>query len=452
MKAEEKDIDDSVEMLLQSELFAPELITADLQITQNTTWLGYPKNVDVNGKECASYTVSNLILLARRRNSHIPKEVKEAIRRKKKLLKEKTSSNTDDKSSSHLEVSENELTDSLNDLDIDKSKEQNQSRHLAMPSIRKKSRSPGPFAGKKEKLSKYVKRYDYPNWMPPSISMEQYFHLLKPSMDISTHVGKNPSLQISEDRKDEDDNENTEVNFFTNPVMESPMTTPRGGSLLSRVFQKKKKGHKHKSSSQLAHRPRKKSSNASLHSHDNEDSTSNNNNNNNEDDENDNDNDNDNEHSEVSSERDWENSTSRTENDDVAAVFDEKSIYQQSTFVINQAPIRKTMKTFKLMLATSNDFGLTVDEMLTILEAAAPASFVFFFSFCKLVRKLKEFLEIKMPSGFPVQLELPLYHVLKATVTFQNFKEMEIDEDIFAIPQDYLLVEKDNVNDFQDDN
>ncbi|ETO19931.1 ankyrin repeat domain 13C [Reticulomyxa filosa] len=124
--------------------------------------------------------------------------------------------------------------------------------------------------------------------------------------------------------------------------------------------------------------------------------------------------------------------------------FDQKSIYQQSTFAINRAPVKKTMKTFKLMLAISDKFGLTVEEMITILDAAAPTS--------KLARKLKEFLEIKMPPGFPVQLELPLYHVLKATVTFQNFKEMEVGDDIFAIPEDYLLVDKENVGTFEDDN
>ena len=53
-----------------------------------------------------------------------------------------------------------------------------------------------------------------------------------------------------------------------------------------------------------------------------------------------------------------------------------------------------------------------------------------------------------MPKGFPIQLELPLFHVLKAVVTFQNFKHINPDNKIFAIPDDYLLVEKkkNNIN------
>eukprot|EP00486_Rosalina_sp_Unknown_P014030 CAMPEP_0201583762 /NCGR_PEP_ID=MMETSP0190_2-20130828/102056_1 /ASSEMBLY_ACC=CAM_ASM_000263 /TAXON_ID=37353 /ORGANISM="Rosalina sp." /LENGTH=90 /DNA_ID=CAMNT_0048026259 /DNA_START=471 /DNA_END=743 /DNA_ORIENTATION=+ len=87
----------------------------------------------------------------------------------------------------------------------------------------------------------------------------------------------------------------------------------------------------------------------------------------------------------------------------------------------------------------TENFGLSIEEILAILEAAAPQS--------KLAAKLKEFLEIKMPRGFPIQLELPLFHVLKANVTFKNFEHINPTDDIFVIPQDYLLVEKDKCKD-----
>jgi len=124
--------------------------------------------------------------------------------------------------------------------------------------------------------------------------------------------------------------------------------------------------------------------------------------------------------------------------------FDNQSEYQPSTFPINLAPVHKSMKSFKLMLIMSEHFGLSVDEMITILDAAASSN--------KLVKNLKEFLEIKMPPGFPVQLELPLFHVLKATVTFQNFKEMDISDDLFDIPQDYQVVEKHDLSNFGESN
>merc|ERR1712129_244777 len=84
---------------------------------------------------------------------------------------------------------------------------------------------------------------------------------------------------------------------------------------------------------------------------------------------------------------------------------------------------------FKLKLAMADHFGLSIEEILAILEAAAPQS--------KLAAKLKQFLEIKMPRGFPVQLELPLFHVLKAKVTFQNFEHINPADDLFAIPKHY---------------
>eukprot|EP00483_Globobulimina_turgida_P013037 UN13061 len=99
---------------------------------------------------------------------------------------------------------------------------------------------------------------------------------------------------------------------------------------------------------------------------------------------------------------------------------------RKDTFKINKAPATITSKSFKLNLAMTEHFGLTIEEILAILEAAAPQS--------KLAAKLKEFLEIKMPRGFPIQLELPLFHVLKAIVTFQNFEHINPSADIFVIP------------------
>jgi len=129
--------------------------------------------------------------------------------------------------------------------------------------------------------------------------------------------------------------------------------------------------------------------------------------------------------------------TNNSSNTAVNETFDE---LQKDTFIVNPAPTHQTQRTFKLNLAMCDNFGLTVNEIIAILEAAAPRS--------KLALKLKEFLQIKMPPGFPIELELPLFHVLKAIVTFQNFQYMTIPNDIFAIPNDYRLVEKDNNSNF----
>jgi len=110
---------------------------------------------------------------------------------------------------------------------------------------------------------------------------------------------------------------------------------------------------------------------------------------------------------------------------------------REETFVINPAECQMTTKAFKLHLAMTDHFGLSIEEILAILEAAAPQS--------KLAAKLKQFLEIKMPRGFPIQLELPLFHVLKAKVTFQNFEHINPDDELFAIPDDYKTVENKEV-------
>mmetsp|Transcript_47737 Transcript_47737/g.58678 ORF Transcript_47737/g.58678 Transcript_47737/m.58678 type:complete len:666 (-) Transcript_47737:45-2042(-) len=104
------------------------------------------------------------------------------------------------------------------------------------------------------------------------------------------------------------------------------------------------------------------------------------------------------------------------------------------TFEINKAPTTHSTKKFKLNLYMIQEFGLKLDEILVILDAIAKGS--------TLAQKLKQFLEIDMPPGFPVRLELPLYHVLKGTVTFQNFKEIDINPKIFEIPNDYTLIEE----------
>lgn len=41
------------------------------------------------------------------------------------------------------------------------------------------------------------------------------------------------------------------------------------------------------------------------------------------------------------------------------------------------------------------------------------------------VSKLKDFITMQLPSGFPVKIEIPLFHVLNACVTFGNVFALE---------------------------
>ena len=72
------------------------------------------------------------------------------------------------------------------------------------------------------------------------------------------------------------------------------------------------------------------------------------------------------------------------------------------------------------------------------------------------VSKLKDFITMQLPSGFPVKVEIPLFHVLNALITFgnvfgletaipnvTNFKEEDgrltciIDDECFEVPANY---------------
>lgn len=68
----------------------------------------------------------------------------------------------------------------------------------------------------------------------------------------------------------------------------------------------------------------------------------------------------------------------------------------KDTFIINEAKTFNSIRKFKLNLYMIEEFGLKLEELIIILEASAKGS--------SLAQKLKEFLQIEMPKGFPKQL------------------------------------------------
>ncbi|XP_009421626.1 ankyrin repeat domain-containing protein 13C isoform X2 [Pan troglodytes] len=67
-------------------------------------------------------------------------------------------------------------------------------------------------------------------------------------------------------------------------------------------------------------------------------------------------------------------------------------------------------------------------KLLNVLEVVAPF---------KHFNKLREFVQMKLPPGFPVKLDIPVFPTITATVTFQEFRYDEFDGSIFTIPDDY---------------
>ncbi|XP_064620295.1 ankyrin repeat domain-containing protein 13D-like [Lineus longissimus] len=74
--------------------------------------------------------------------------------------------------------------------------------------------------------------------------------------------------------------------------------------------------------------------------------------------------------------------------------------------------ITKTQK-FKANLWLCEDYPLSLQEqVLPIIDLMATSNAHF--------KKLKDFITLQLPAGFPVKIEIPLFHVLNARITFGN--------------------------------
>ncbi|XP_013408976.1 ankyrin repeat domain-containing protein 13C-B [Lingula anatina] len=90
---------------------------------------------------------------------------------------------------------------------------------------------------------------------------------------------------------------------------------------------------------------------------------------------------------------------------------------------------KENAKTFKATLAMSEEFPMTIEALLDVLEIIAPF---------KHFSKLREFMITKLPPGFPVKIEIPVFPTVTARVTFQEFDWMhDIGDEKFMIPKDY---------------
>lgn len=97
---------------------------------------------------------------------------------------------------------------------------------------------------------------------------------------------------------------------------------------------------------------------------------------------------------------------------------------------LGRLPLAKgSNKAFKATIAMSRDFPMTVDVLLDVLEVVAPF---------KQFQKLREFMENKLPPGFPVKLELPVFPTVTAKVTFNYFEwRDDLDDSLFLLPRNY---------------
>jgi len=103
--------------------------------------------------------------------------------------------------------------------------------------------------------------------------------------------------------------------------------------------------------------------------------------------------------------------------------------------------IKESKREFKAQIAMSQEFPLTLADLNKLLDALVPlAKF----------RKLKDFLNAKLPPGFPVKIEMPVVPTISAKVCFMNFKKnIQLSDELFQVPSDYV---EDKVKIFSDSN
>ena len=104
--------------------------------------------------------------------------------------------------------------------------------------------------------------------------------------------------------------------------------------------------------------------------------------------------------------------------------------------VLGRAPkCKESSRAFKATVAMSEDFPLTVEMLLNVLEVIAPQF--------KHFQKLRDFIEMKLPPGFPVKVDIPVLPTVSARVTFHDFhwkNEEKLSDELFSIPEGYVPV------------
>ncbi|KAJ3425930.1 ankyrin repeat domain-containing protein 13c [Anaeramoeba flamelloides] len=104
----------------------------------------------------------------------------------------------------------------------------------------------------------------------------------------------------------------------------------------------------------------------------------------------------------------------------------------------SEKDITKISKNYSGIVYCTTEFPLTIDDIMPILETLAPNSQQF--------DKLKEFISLQLPfKGFPVKMQVPIFPGISAVVTFTYFKEMECDDEIYVIPENYQEIDSYNL-------
>ena len=92
---------------------------------------------------------------------------------------------------------------------------------------------------------------------------------------------------------------------------------------------------------------------------------------------------------------------------------------------------KQTQKVFEASLSMSRDFPVKLEELLDVLEMLGPKA--------KFYKRIRDFVDCRMPPGFPVRINIPIVPAVKGTVSFLEFEFCDdgLDEALFEIPDSY---------------
>eukprot|EP00118_Oscarella_pearsei_P015613 m.141650 g.141650 ORF g.141650 m.141650 type:complete len:176 (+) comp38348_c1_seq29:3134-3661(+) len=90
---------------------------------------------------------------------------------------------------------------------------------------------------------------------------------------------------------------------------------------------------------------------------------------------------------------------------------------------------KEDRRNFRATIAVCQDFPISVTVLLDLLEAVFPF---------KQFGKLKDLVQLKLPSGFPIKAEVPVLPTITAKVTFREFAlKSDFGLSMFLVPRQY---------------
>ena len=97
---------------------------------------------------------------------------------------------------------------------------------------------------------------------------------------------------------------------------------------------------------------------------------------------------------------------------------------------------KTSRKDFEATLGISQGFPIKLEDLLPILESLGPKA--------KIFAKLRDFITLHLPPGFPVRIDVPIFPTVKACVSFPEFELRDnLPDSMFVVPSDYKELPQD---------